>query len=164
MRANEAKAPRGIITELRGVLDALPADEPRHDLRQSLPLLVPLVEQMHPRVQPWSPEVVEERRWRVRPAGRRMGHIPQLRCDSHSRIADATPQPLGILLRHRLRALPSSNGRRVSLRFWTAPRGEGFPLIPAWPEPSETQTFNQVDAWRRPHLCRHTHQPFACPV
>jgi hypothetical protein len=42
MRSNDAEAPRGIMTELREALDAMPADEPRHDLRQFLPLLVPL--------------------------------------------------------------------------------------------------------------------------
>jgi hypothetical protein len=51
MRSNNAEAPRGIMTELRAALDAIPADEPRHDLRQSLQLLVPLVEQMHQRLQ-----------------------------------------------------------------------------------------------------------------
>jgi hypothetical protein len=39
MRSNEAEAPRGIITELREALDAVPADEPRNYLRQSLQLL-----------------------------------------------------------------------------------------------------------------------------
>jgi hypothetical protein len=39
------------ITELRAALDAIPADEPRNYLRQSLPLLVPLLEQMHQRLQ-----------------------------------------------------------------------------------------------------------------
>jgi hypothetical protein len=47
MHSNEAEAPRGIMTERRAVLDALPADEPRHDLRQSPQLLVPLLEPMH---------------------------------------------------------------------------------------------------------------------
>jgi hypothetical protein len=51
MRSNEAEAPRGIITELRATLDAIPADEPRNYLRQSLQLLVPLLEQMHQRLQ-----------------------------------------------------------------------------------------------------------------
>jgi hypothetical protein len=51
MRSNEAEAPRGIITELREALDAVPADEPRNYLRQSLQLLVPLLEQMHQRLQ-----------------------------------------------------------------------------------------------------------------
>jgi hypothetical protein len=51
MRSNNAEAPRGIITELREALDAIPADEPRNYLRQSLQLLVPLVEQMHQRLQ-----------------------------------------------------------------------------------------------------------------
>jgi hypothetical protein len=51
MRSNNAEAPRGIITELRAALDAVPADEPRNYLRQSLQLLVPLVEQMHQRLQ-----------------------------------------------------------------------------------------------------------------
>jgi hypothetical protein len=51
MRSNDAEAPRGIITELREALDAIPADEPRNYLRQSLQLLVPLLEQMHQRLQ-----------------------------------------------------------------------------------------------------------------
>jgi hypothetical protein len=51
MRSNDAEAPRGIITELRTALDAIPADEPRNYLRQSLQLLVPLLEQMHQRLQ-----------------------------------------------------------------------------------------------------------------
>jgi hypothetical protein len=51
MRSNDAEAPRGIITELREALDAIPADEPRNYLRQSLQVLVPLVEQMHQRLQ-----------------------------------------------------------------------------------------------------------------
>ena len=50
MRSNEDEAPRGIITELREALDAVPADEPRNYLRQSLRLLVPLLEQMHQRL------------------------------------------------------------------------------------------------------------------
>jgi hypothetical protein len=44
MRSNEAEAPCGIISELHEALDAIPADEPRTYLRQSLQLLVPLVE------------------------------------------------------------------------------------------------------------------------
>jgi hypothetical protein len=51
MRSNNAETPRGIITELREALDAIPADEPRNYLRQSLQLLAPLVEQLHQRVQ-----------------------------------------------------------------------------------------------------------------
>lgn len=51
MHSHEAEAPRGIITELRAALDAVPADEPRNYLRQSLQLLVPLLEQMHQRLQ-----------------------------------------------------------------------------------------------------------------
>ena len=51
MRSNEAEAPDGIISELREALDAVPADEPRNYLRQSLQLLVPLLEQMHQRLQ-----------------------------------------------------------------------------------------------------------------
>jgi hypothetical protein len=51
MCSNDAEAPRGIITELREALDAIPADEPRNYLRQSLQLLVPLLEQMHQRLQ-----------------------------------------------------------------------------------------------------------------
>jgi hypothetical protein len=51
MSPNPADAPRGIITELRAALDAIPADEPRNYLRQSLQLLLPLLEQMHRRLQ-----------------------------------------------------------------------------------------------------------------
>jgi hypothetical protein len=51
MRSNEAEAPGGIMTELHEALGAIPADEPRNYLRQSLQLLVPLVEQMHQRLQ-----------------------------------------------------------------------------------------------------------------
>jgi hypothetical protein len=51
MHSHEAEAPRGIITELRAALDAVPADEPRNYLRQSLQLLVPLLEQIHQRLQ-----------------------------------------------------------------------------------------------------------------
>jgi hypothetical protein len=51
MRSNKIEAPDGIISELREALDAVPADEPRNYLRQSLQLLVPLLEQMHQRLQ-----------------------------------------------------------------------------------------------------------------
>jgi hypothetical protein len=51
MGSNPAEAPRGLITELRAALDAIPADEPRNYLRQSLQLLVPLLEQIHHRLQ-----------------------------------------------------------------------------------------------------------------
>ena len=51
MSSTPADAPRGAITELRAALDAVPADEPRNYLRQSLQLLVPLLEQLHQRLQ-----------------------------------------------------------------------------------------------------------------
>ena len=51
MCPNPLEVPRGIITELRAALDAIPADEPRNYLRQSLQLLVPLLEQLHHRLQ-----------------------------------------------------------------------------------------------------------------
>jgi hypothetical protein len=51
MRPNPAEAPRGLITELRAALDAIPADEPRNYLRQSLQVLLPLLEQLHHRLQ-----------------------------------------------------------------------------------------------------------------
>ena len=51
MPLNPAEAPRGLITELREALDAIPADEPRNYLRQSLQLLVPLLEELHHRLQ-----------------------------------------------------------------------------------------------------------------
>ena len=51
MHAHDTEAPRGIITEFHEKLDAIPADEPRNYLRQSLQLLVPLLEQMLQRLQ-----------------------------------------------------------------------------------------------------------------
>jgi hypothetical protein len=51
MGPNPAEAPRGLITELRAALDAIPADEPRNYLRQSLQVLLPLLEQLHHRLQ-----------------------------------------------------------------------------------------------------------------
>jgi hypothetical protein len=50
MRPNPTETPRGLITELRAALDAVPADEPRNYLRQSLQLVVLLVEQLHQRL------------------------------------------------------------------------------------------------------------------
>ena len=50
MRPNPAEAPRGPITELRAALDAIPADEPRNYLRQSLQVLLPLLEELHHRL------------------------------------------------------------------------------------------------------------------
>jgi hypothetical protein len=51
MRSHDTEAPYGIMSELREALDAIPADEPRNYLRQSLQLLVPLLEQMHQHLQ-----------------------------------------------------------------------------------------------------------------
>jgi hypothetical protein len=51
MRSNDAEAPRGMITELHAALDAMPVDEARNYLRQSLQLRVPLLAQMHQRLQ-----------------------------------------------------------------------------------------------------------------
>jgi hypothetical protein len=50
MLPNPAEAPRGPITELRAALDAIPADEPRNYLRQSLQVLLPLLEELHHRL------------------------------------------------------------------------------------------------------------------
>jgi hypothetical protein len=50
MRPNPAETPRGPITELRAALDAIPADEPRNYLRQSLQVLLPLLEELHHRL------------------------------------------------------------------------------------------------------------------
>jgi hypothetical protein len=50
MRPNPAEVPRGPITELRAALDAIPADEPRNYLRQSLQVLLPLFEELHHRL------------------------------------------------------------------------------------------------------------------
>jgi hypothetical protein len=50
MHPHPAETPRGLITELRAALDAVPADEPRNYLRQSLQLLVLLLEQLHQRL------------------------------------------------------------------------------------------------------------------
>src|SRR5919108_2331580 len=50
MHPNPAEAPRGPITELRAALDAIPADEPRNYLRQSLQVLLPLLEELQHRL------------------------------------------------------------------------------------------------------------------
>jgi hypothetical protein len=50
MHPNPSAAPRGPITELRAALDAIPADEPRNYLRQSLQVLLPLLEELHHRL------------------------------------------------------------------------------------------------------------------
>lgn len=51
MCPNPADVPRGLITELRAALDAIPADDPLNYLRQSLQLIEPLLEQLHHRLQ-----------------------------------------------------------------------------------------------------------------
>ena len=51
MCLNPAEVPRGLITELRAALDAIPADDPRNYLRQSLQVVIPLLEQLHHRLQ-----------------------------------------------------------------------------------------------------------------
>jgi hypothetical protein len=51
MHPNPADTPRGLISELRAALEAIPADEPRNYLRQSQQLLIPLLEQFHQRLQ-----------------------------------------------------------------------------------------------------------------
>jgi hypothetical protein len=71
MRLNDPEVPRGIMTELRAALDAIPADEPRNYLRQSLQLLVPLLEQMHQRLQ-----ALEARLKAMESGGRRPGDPP----------------------------------------------------------------------------------------
>jgi hypothetical protein len=51
MSPDPADEPHGLTTELRTALEAIPADEPRNYLRQSLQLLLPLLEQFHGRLQ-----------------------------------------------------------------------------------------------------------------
>ena len=51
MPSTSAEQPHGTMEELRAALDAIPADEPRNYLRQSLQLLIPLLEQIHQRLQ-----------------------------------------------------------------------------------------------------------------
>jgi len=46
MTSKAAEPAHGSIEELHVALDAIPADDPRNYLRQSLQLLVPLLEQM----------------------------------------------------------------------------------------------------------------------
>jgi hypothetical protein len=50
MTSQFVEAAHGHMEELHAALDAIPADEPRNYLRQSLQLLVPLLEQMHHRL------------------------------------------------------------------------------------------------------------------
>jgi hypothetical protein len=90
MRLNPAGEPRGLITELRTALDAIPADDPRNYLRQSLQVLVPLLEQMHQRLQ-----TLEARLDALESGHRRPGDTP-------------TPAPSGgtMLRKHLLTAPP----------------------------------------------------------
>jgi hypothetical protein len=46
MMSKSAEPAHGNMEELHAALDAIPADDPRNYLRQSLQLLVPLLEQM----------------------------------------------------------------------------------------------------------------------
>lgn len=71
MCPNSAETPRGLITELRAALDAVPADDPRNYLRQSLQLLVLLVEQLHQRLR-----AVEARLDALGSSPRRPGDTP----------------------------------------------------------------------------------------
>jgi hypothetical protein len=73
MSPNPAETPHGLITELRAALDAIPADEPRNYnyLRQSLQLLVPLLEQLHQRLQ-----ALEARMEALECGSRRAGEPP----------------------------------------------------------------------------------------
>jgi len=71
MSPNPADAPHGIITELRAALNAIPADEPRNYLRQSLQLLLPLLEQIHQRL-----HALEARLEALESGGRRPGDTP----------------------------------------------------------------------------------------
>lgn len=71
MSPNPADTPRGIITDLRAALDAVPADEPRNYLRQSLQLLVPLLEQLHQCLQ-----TLEARMETMESESRRAGEPP----------------------------------------------------------------------------------------
>jgi hypothetical protein len=81
MHSNDAKAPRGIITELREALDAMPVDEPRNYLRQSLQLLVQLLEQMHQRLQ------ALDARLEALESGDRQGGV----CAGHTRRPEGGP-------------------------------------------------------------------------
>ena len=50
MTTKSAEPAHGSMGELHTALDAIPADDPRNYLRQSLQLLVPLLEQMQHRL------------------------------------------------------------------------------------------------------------------
>jgi hypothetical protein len=50
MTSKSAEEAHGSMEELHAALDAIPADNPRNYLRQSLQLLVPLLEQMQYRL------------------------------------------------------------------------------------------------------------------
>jgi uncharacterized membrane protein len=50
MTSQSTAEAHGRMEELHTALDAIPADEPRNYLRQSLQLLVPLLEQMQHRL------------------------------------------------------------------------------------------------------------------
>ena len=71
MRPNPAAAPHGPITELRAALDAIPADEPRNYLRQSLQVILPLLEELHHRLL-----ALEARMGALEPGARPPGGTP----------------------------------------------------------------------------------------
>ena len=81
MYAHDADAPHGMITELHEALDAIPADEPRNYLRQSLQLLVPLLEQLLQRLQTMEArlEALESRECRGEAWAGPAGHSPSAR-------------------------------------------------------------------------------------
>jgi hypothetical protein len=79
MRANDAEAPRGLMTERREALDAIPADEPHHDLRPSLQLLVRWWSRMHQCLQ-----ALEAQLEALESGGRRLNEPPTTATGLHS--------------------------------------------------------------------------------
>src|SRR5262245_21226374 len=88
MHSNPAEAPRGPITELRAALDAIPADEPRNYLRQSLQVLLPLLEALHHRLL-----ALEARLHVLEPGRRPPGDAPSPAGGTRLRKSLLTAQP-----------------------------------------------------------------------
>lgn len=118
MSPNPAEVPRGLMTELRAALDAIPADEPRNYLRQSLQLLVPLLEQLHHRLQ------ASEARLDALESGLRQAGDPPPSPSGGAKLRKhllATPPPADI-------SLPDEKAIAAIATVWVTSEAEDAPI------------------------------------
>jgi hypothetical protein len=102
MRPNPTEVPRGPITELRAALDAIPADEPRNYLRQSLQVLLPLLEELHHR---WL--ALEARMDALEPGPRPPGGTPPPPPSGSTKLRKhlLTPPPMAMVSQSDMKAI-----------------------------------------------------------